>query len=693
MRVLFAISALTFCLLARFPISVLAQDRGSSGDSQGSASARSDNKGAPKAKELDDMSLEELSNVQVYSASKHAQSTSEAPASVTVITRDEIQRYGYRTLADILRSVRGLYITYDRIYRYVGVRGFGRPSDFNTRVLLLVDGHRINDNLYDQAMIGTEFWVDIDLIERVEVIRGPSSSLYGANAFFGIINVITRKPEDVKNLEFSFEPASLGTYKGRATYGNDFHGVETLLSASFYNRLGPMSLDTFTNAPTYGDTDDSRDIFVSLSHDGFTLQAVSGYRDKGTGASTGTASFTDSRLHSIDQHHYIDLTYKHSFSHNWNLLNRSYYDRYAFKGAFLSFSAASSLVVSYGIGRWWGDEVQVNHTFFKKHEVTFGTELRDNVKQYQASYTINPSTVFPPDERTSQDWAFYAQDAYTIVRPLTLSAGIRFDKYGSFNWTANPRVALIYHPVEKSVFKVLYGSAFRPPNAFETVGVAPIQPPLFPETIKSVEGIWEQGLSQRYRATVDVFRNNISNLITSDANLVFSNLDNVRSTGAEVELEGRFSGGLMGKVSYGYTQAKDGQTQQILSNSPAHLVKLNLSVPLFKKFLYASTAAQYESSRTTSVGNRLGGFPVFDFSIFTPERHHLELSVSVYNLLDKSYSLPTANGTGALQQDGRTVLGKITWRFGERVRAAHQANSQVSTNDKESADEARLISN
>ena len=114
---------------------------------------------------------------------------------MTIVTAGEIKRYGYRTLADILRSVRGFFVTYDRNYDYVGVRGFGRPGDYNSRVLLLVDGHRINDNVYDTASIGTEFPVDVDLIDRMEIIPGPSSSLYGNNAFFGVINIITRKGE------------------------------------------------------------------------------------------------------------------------------------------------------------------------------------------------------------------------------------------------------------------------------------------------------------------------------------------------------------------------------------------------------------------------------------------------------------------------------------------------------------------
>src|SRR5437867_11878528 len=136
----------------------------------------------------------EVPNVE--NACNYRQKASDAPASATIITADDVKKYGYRTLADILQSVRGFQVSYDRNYSFLGVRGFNR-GDFNSRILLLVDGHRINNSLSDSGFIGTEFILDTDLIERVEVSRGPGSSLYGNNAFFGVINVITRKGRDL----------------------------------------------------------------------------------------------------------------------------------------------------------------------------------------------------------------------------------------------------------------------------------------------------------------------------------------------------------------------------------------------------------------------------------------------------------------------------------------------------------------
>jgi outer membrane receptor for ferrienterochelin and colicin len=185
--------------------------------------------------DLTQLSLEDLNNVRVYAASKHLQSVNDAPSSITIVTAEEIREYGYRTLADILESVRGFYITYDRYFSYVGVRGFGRLGDWNSRVLLLIDGNRINDVVLGQALLGTEFPLDVDLIQRVEIVRGPSSSLYGAQAFFAVISVITRKGPDLHGPEVSLSTASFGTYEGRASYGSQYKGTEFRWSHSVFS--------------------------------------------------------------------------------------------------------------------------------------------------------------------------------------------------------------------------------------------------------------------------------------------------------------------------------------------------------------------------------------------------------------------------------------------------------------------------
>src|SRR5207237_9204690 len=133
----------------------------------------------------------------------------------------------------------GFYVTYDRNYSYAAVRGFGRSGDYNDRILLLVDGHRINDNIYGSAYIGTEFPVDVELIERVEVIHGPSAAIYGDNAFFAVINVVTKTGGRVHGAQIAASMASYDTGYGRLTYGGRSKNLEGFITPQSFARHGP----------------------------------------------------------------------------------------------------------------------------------------------------------------------------------------------------------------------------------------------------------------------------------------------------------------------------------------------------------------------------------------------------------------------------------------------------------------------
>jgi len=451
-------------------------------------------------KDIGEASLEELQKIQVFSASKHLQSTRDAPAAVTVITADEIQKYGFRTLADILQSMSGFYITYDRDYSFVGVRGFGRLGDSNNRILVLIDGHRINDNVFGEPYLGTEFLVDVDLIERVEIIRGPSSSLYGADAFFAVINVITRKPPQLKGVELSFAPASFGTYQGRASYGGQYKGIDMLLSGTFYDSQGQT----------------------------------------------------------------------------------------------LFFPEFDSPATNFGITR---------------------------------------------------------------------------------NTDYEPRLGLIYHLFDPTTLKLLYGTAFRAPEPFEVTpdygSVYENNLQLKPEEIRSDEVIVEQTMGQHFTLTGNLFRNDIDRLISIETDpgsgqLIYRNFGGAVAKGVEIELAGRASNGLQGSASYSFTHTVGVQPEPVLPNSPQHLGKLNLIVPVVQQKLFASLDAQYTSPRQTLAGNTVSGFSVFNVTLLGHTLgKHLDVSASVYNLLDKKYYDPgrPEDVQDAIQQDGRNFRIKLTGRF------------------------------
>jgi outer membrane receptor for ferrienterochelin and colicins len=635
--------------------------------------------------DLTTKSLEDLMNIQVYAASKHEQSASDAPSSVTVITADEIQKYGYRSLADILESVRGFYVTYDRDYSFVGVRGFGRLGDSNNRILVLIDGHQINDNVFGEPYLGTEFLVDVDLIDRVEIIRGPSSSLYGADAFLAVINVITRKAPQLKGFELSFAPASFGTYDGRASYGGQYRGVDLMLSGTFYNSVGEtLFFPQFDSAATnYGitrntDYESFQHILATINFHGFTFQALFSGRDKGVPTAYYGALFNDPRTQNFDHHQYFDLSYQHSLADSWNLTARTSYDRATLRAP-VAYSTGlpdgSTTVDTYSFaGAWWNTEIKANRTLFKKHEVTFGTQITDNLQQDQGDYTAI-GNVFVPDSASSVIWALYAQDEFAIAHNLTLSAGLRYDHYSYFGGTTNPRLGLIYHPFRATTLKLLYGTAFRAPEPFE---LTPDYGPFYddnlqlkPETIRSVEGVVEQALGQHFAVAGSVFRNWIDNLISvetnpADGQSIYENSGQVNATGVEVELDGRFAGGLQGRASYSYTATSEPLTSETLPNSPRQLGKLNVSAPVVRQWLFASVDAQYTSPVQTLAANTLSGFSVFNVTLLGHTLgKHLDVSGSVYNIFDKKYFDPgrPEDPEDAIQQDGRNFRIKITGRF------------------------------
>jgi iron complex outermembrane receptor protein len=219
----------------------------------------------------------------VIGASKYEQRTTEAPSYVSIVTAEEIKRYGYRNLAEIVSSVAGFYPNYDRSYNYVGLRGFSLPGDYNTRVLVLLNGHRLNENIYDSTGFGTDGIIDVDLIERVEIIRGPGSSLYGSNAFLGVINIISKRGRNYKGPEVSAAAGSYETYKSRGTYGDRYsNGVELLLSGTYASSQGKDqryykeydSPDTNNGDAERADGDQNHSLFAAVQYGDFALEGA-----------------------------------------------------------------------------------------------------------------------------------------------------------------------------------------------------------------------------------------------------------------------------------------------------------------------------------------------------------------------------------------------------------------------------------
>jgi len=636
--------------------------------------------GAP---EIDlDIPLKKLRELSVESATKRPERTTEVPSAVTVITTDEIKRYGYRTLADILQSAPGLYVSYDRSYSFLGIRGFNR-GDYNSRVLLLVDGHRVNNPLTDGAFIGTDFILDADLIDQVEIVRGPGAVLYGNNAFFGVINVKTRRGKaDGIGGEVSAEVASFDTYKGRVTYNHLFKNeIELLLSGTLYDSEGAENL-RFRNlaqpglpnefVARQGDDENVKEFFGRLAYRDFTLSGAFMTREKGDPTAPDLTVFNDARTRDLDERSYVNLKFSHAFPEVGDVTAEVYYDSYA--PVIDRFFDIPSPVVNREtrVGEWIGAEVLFNKEFDKgfldKLRLTLGAEYRNEFREYRRYLDLVPDAVPYEIEGNSDNYGVFAQAEYPILKNLHLNAGARYDQYGSFDPTANPRVALIYNPAPKSTLKAIYGTAFRAPNFFERSLVNPLNPQLEPETIATYELVYEQEITGFLRSSLSGFYNQIDDLITVPQGGYAGNVEGVDAGGLVVELEGLWKSGLRGRASYSFQETNDRETDRILTDSPKHLAKFNLSVPVMKEKIFASLEFLYTSRRTTLLGTDAAGFGIFNFTLFSQKLlKGLDISASVYNLLDKRYSDPASaipyHVEDLIERDGRTFRLKLVYRF------------------------------
>jgi len=636
------------------------------------------------------MSIEDLAKVQiesVYGASKFLQNASDSPTPITVVTAEQIQKYGYRTLADVLKTVRGFYVIYDRNYTYVGVRGFSQPGDYNVRILFLVDGHRINDGVYDGAYVATEFPLDVDLIERIEIIRGPASSIYGAGAFAAVINVITRRGRDLSGAELSSEAGSWNSYKGRITYGARFDaGMEFLMSGSFYDSLGHNALffPAFDSPATnngiaeHADSDQSYNFFADFIYRDLNIHFVDSSRDKHVPTGSFGTVFDDPRTQTTDARRYIDVQYHRHFG-SWETLARASYDWSGYHGNYFynySGSEPPPYTDNYDAsdGSWWDLQLDASRTLFAHHKITTGLEFRQDLNQHQWDYDVAPYHPYLNNDQSSWVAAPYVQDEYSLRSNLTLVFGLRADWHERFKTNLSPRIGLLFAPTSTTSIRANYSSAFRDPSAFESFYAVNYSntpnPDLQPETIRSWEVDFDRQFTKTYRVSVAGFLNHFDDLITpsidpATGNPVYLNSTPVQTKGLELELGADWSNGMQGVISDSMQESRNTITQAVLTNSPTHLGKANFSAPVVQRKFFISADAQYVSARRTVAQTTLGGYFLANVTFFTRNLgNHFDISGGLYNVLSKRYSESGSLDTieTAIPQDGRSFRIKFVYR-------------------------------
>jgi iron complex outermembrane receptor protein len=627
------------------------------------------------------MDLEQLMKVEVVVAgSKRAQQTRDVASFVSVVTAADIKQHGYRTLSAVLNTLPSFYLSNDRHFTFLGVRGFGRAGDTNSRVLVLINGLRSNENMSGGASLGQDFSIDVDMIDRIEVIRGPSAALYGNNAFFAVINVVTKTGGSLNGGEVLASAASYGTHAGRASYGKEFsNGADVLVSATVSESKGQQLYYPEYDAPTTNngfannaDYENFHKLLATVSKGNFSFQASSSNREKGIPTGAYGTLFNDNRSLTWNGLDLASASYDRSFDRG-SLSARVFGGHSTLSGLFAS-DASLSPNQNTVLGAWWGADIDATHTF-SRHLLTVGGEFQDDYKQNQKSFNSDPYMVFFDARNESVHGGVFAQDEISLFKPLVLYAGIRLDRYEAFSSTISPRLGLVYTPDAATTIKLLGGRAFRAPNEFEQHFATPLlapNPNLTPERIETLEVVAERLIGGGVQLSASTFRNRLSALISQSVDpsdntrFMFQNADAIESKGVEMGLKVNRGHGLTGQLTYALQKTEDRRTGIELTNSPRHMAKLELLAPLYIRNMTAGVDAQYVSDRQTISGGVSPGQVVTNLSLLAPLAFgRFDLSATVYNLFAIEYGDPGANyqRQNTIPQDGRSFRVQTTLQY------------------------------
>ena len=364
-----------------------------------------------KINELFEMSFSDLLNQEVITSSKFVQKSSEAASSIGIITKDEIKNFGYKTLGEVLNSQRGMYLSNDKNYLYVGSRGFSRSTDYNNRFVIMIDGHIMNEMVYGSAFMGNELALNLANVEKIEIIRGPGASVYGSGAMLNIINVIMKKGSETDGVAVSVGTGNFGKNDLSAIYGKKIKNTDISISGTGGTYKGEDYFFSELDAPETNngiskgmDWEKYIGFQTGITNNNFKLSAAFSSRAKGIPTGAFDTDLTG-KVESFDDRFYIEASYRKEFKKNSSLLFRSYYDDYCYTG---SYPSGGEDFFDSSYGRWAGTEIQYYLEAGKRNIITAGFEYKYAFRSDYKEWS-DDTTYFDKNFPFSS-FSLYAQD-------------------------------------------------------------------------------------------------------------------------------------------------------------------------------------------------------------------------------------------------------------------------------------------
>lgn len=447
----------------------------------------------------------------VSSASKQSEGASSAPALSTSLTAEDLRRYGVHTLAEALDFL-GIAVATspDLAGGEVGARGVLLTGDHGSHFLVLVDGYPVNDPLRGGSTLGAGAGMPLELIDHVEIIVGPGSVLYGSNAMFGLVNVVTKRAKDIEGVRLIAESAVPNSIRASGAAGTAFNlfgqAGELVTQLEYYRQQGPdfffdaenTGIDRFTGQPGRNTRDggptgiwggkraksslyaESPSGLMRLALGNTELHLRGAYYDHASPG--GTGNFDDPDTGDRETHVSVGLSHRVAVSTLLDVSARAYASYYqhesalvASRGVLCPFGLVTCNYVDKASAHWAGLEVQTTWDWFRNnHFVTIvGADARQRSVR-SSSDTLDIETgrsLYPAAaglDNSDVILAGYAQQVWSIAPPVKLSGGARVDSEPRFDPVVTPRVAASYNAWSGGTLKGSYSQAFRAPSWDET---------------------------------------------------------------------------------------------------------------------------------------------------------------------------------------------------------------------------------
>lgn len=626
------------------------------------------------------VSLDSLLSLPVRSASKYFQNIMDAPASVTIVTSRDIELYGYKNLSGVLQFLRSFYISNDRNYSYLGARGFSRPTDYNNRILLLINGHRLNESIYGSAMLGNELGLDLSLIDRIEVVRGPGSVLYGTNAMFAVINIITKKARKIDGINAAVEYGSFQHKKATVNFGKEYdNGIALNISGTFTDIKGEdiyfeeFDIDAADRGISINmDKENYYSFYTSADYKDLSFQGY--YSDRKKHIPTAPYfSIFNAETYTVDRLGYFEFGYTPKIYENAELLLRAYYDNYLYSGVYPYLEDADTIIFNdESIGNRVGGEIQLTWDVFKNNRVVVGTEYNDS---FDATYTYwTPDEILFDGNFPYQNLSFYLNNNYQLLENLTFVTGIRGEKYSGMKLNIIPRLGVVYR-LNSTTFKLLYGEAFRAPNVYEVNYSDPysdfkVSSGLHHEKINTKEFIVENRFGENIFSTISLFQNTVNNLIDtqldpSDSLYRFVNINDTKASGVEFSVQYNPRRGIRNYFNYTFQASKNIEDGTKLSNSPEHIFNMGVAYNFISK-IFLAAELHYETGRKTVYDTMTDPFFLTNLNlIFTPFSDELSFALKINNIFNEQYKIPggVEHIQYAIPQPGRFFILRLDYNL------------------------------